>query len=114
MTKNTIAICQLYWDFFFIFMGIYVIIDDGIQMSKCLSKWWFSYSEYHVFMDWVNASIELDHEAMPFWTGSSFLQAMLVGLFRNADEFVLDSWKVIHSWRIQHGCHTLFGESEQT
>lgn len=39
--------------------------------------------------------------------------AMLLGLFKNIDGCMSDPWKVVHFWRIQHGCGILFGESEQ-
>jgi len=41
------------------------------------------------------------------------IEAMLLGLFRNVDGCVLDPPKVVHFWRIRHGCGSNFGESEQ-
>ncbi|KAM3202303.1 hypothetical protein P3L10_029927 [Capsicum annuum] len=38
---------------------------------------------------------------------------MLLGLFKNVIGYVSDPSKVVHFWRIRHGCSNIFGESEQ-
>ncbi|KAM3398635.1 hypothetical protein P3S68_002151 [Capsicum galapagoense] len=38
---------------------------------------------------------------------------MLLGLFKNVIGCMSDPSKVVHFWRIRHGCSNIFGESEQ-
>lgn len=59
----------------------------------------------------ISNNLELDIQ--DWWNKSIRVLAMLLGPIKNMDRCVTDSPKIVYSWRVRHGCGSIFGESEQ-